>query len=713
MRTHFILSLILFAVVSAAYAATDPLTILQSDASQFEKLDACRLLATSGTTEAIPVLEALLTDEIFSDMARYALEPMPDAEAGAALRRALPLTSDRLRAGVVASLGVRRDRDGLFEIIPLLDSDTEAEVVREAAARSLGRIAAPAGIAVLWETAGRKDLSFALQSALADGLFFAAEALIEQGKAQDARLIYNRVFSLKAFPITTRAAALRGVLLSYGAAPRGLARLRKVLRSEEPAFFAAGLRASQEMKQRKVVAQLLARLLPQLPADRKEAVIAVLGEIGQKTAGTALLKEAEEGSTVLRVAAINAAVRIAYKPVLPLLADLINDEDADLARAARNGIAYFPKNRGNATLRALLDSEDVVERQIAVELLGKGGLPTPAALLLEIAENDADEGVRLTALKGLRPYIDLPHADQLLRHLKEARSEGERNAAEEGLRQLCEQKKNFDNVTLEITQAVYGDLPSGPQKDVTEKFQQLLESGVGAVDANNANFGDTAPDVPKQLQVDYLIDGAPARQLLAEGQVFLRPGAETIPALVDPLCAELSQNDGEVQLALLRLLTVTASRKAFDAVLALTISENEALQDAARRAIADWPDGIALPVLMDWIKDPGLASLRARTFRGAVRLLMLGQNDPEGLCSSYAELVKQSVSSEERKLILSGLSKVGHACALMLTLDLLNDETIRDEALQAATTIAPKLRSTPADLEALERARAIIKLPES
>ncbi|MDI9443880.1 MAG: hypothetical protein QM844_06905, partial [Planctomycetota bacterium] len=75
-------------LLAAAASAADEaqlIAVLQSDAGQKEKADACRELAHVGTRRAVPALAALLDDEKLSHMARYALEPIPDPAASAAL----------------------------------------------------------------------------------------------------------------------------------------------------------------------------------------------------------------------------------------------------------------------------------------------------------------------------------------------------------------------------------------------------------------------------------------------------------------------------------------------------------------------------------------------------------------------------------------------------------------------------------------------------
>ena len=60
--------------------------MLQSDAPHKDKADACRRLGVIGTGQCVPVLAGLLGDEKLAHMARYGLEPIPDASVDEALR---------------------------------------------------------------------------------------------------------------------------------------------------------------------------------------------------------------------------------------------------------------------------------------------------------------------------------------------------------------------------------------------------------------------------------------------------------------------------------------------------------------------------------------------------------------------------------------------------------------------------------------------------
>jgi hypothetical protein len=122
--------------VKAAEAAA--LAVLASEAGVHEKARACQELAVVGGPAAVPALASLLDQEHLADYARSGLEAIPDPSAGEALRKALPRLKGRLLAGVVNSLGVRRDAAAVPELQKLA-LNPQSGVAAEALA-SLGMI---------------------------------------------------------------------------------------------------------------------------------------------------------------------------------------------------------------------------------------------------------------------------------------------------------------------------------------------------------------------------------------------------------------------------------------------------------------------------------------------------------------------------------------------------------------------------------------------
>jgi HEAT repeat protein len=119
-------------------AAVAALAVLSSEAGVHEKARACQELAVVGGAESVPALSQLLSHEVLADYARSGLETIVDPSAGEALRRALGTLQGRNLAGVVNSLGVRRELAAVPELQQLA-LDTKRGVAEEALA-SLGMI---------------------------------------------------------------------------------------------------------------------------------------------------------------------------------------------------------------------------------------------------------------------------------------------------------------------------------------------------------------------------------------------------------------------------------------------------------------------------------------------------------------------------------------------------------------------------------------------
>jgi HEAT repeat protein len=154
-----------------------------AESTFFEKAKACQRLAVVGTKAAVPALGPLLSDAKLAHYARFALEPIPDREADKTLRKAMERLSGRLRAGVIASIGQRKDPKAVKPLSKLLH-DADAEVAA-AAAFALGKIA-------------NKDAAKRLEKgirkhptpALAHAGLACADALTSSGDARHARPLY-------------------------------------------------------------------------------------------------------------------------------------------------------------------------------------------------------------------------------------------------------------------------------------------------------------------------------------------------------------------------------------------------------------------------------------------------------------------------------------------------------------------------------------------
>lgn len=176
-------------LVSATEQEDQYIAVLKSDAPFKEKADACRELGRIGSVKAVEPLAALLTDEKLSHMARYGLEPNPDPSVNAALRDALAKVNGKLKAGVIGSLGVRRDQEAVPALVALLkDADL---VIACAAARALGSIGSRESVMALMDALENGPAEIRL--GVCEGLFRSAEGLVANDRKEIALRLYDRL----------------------------------------------------------------------------------------------------------------------------------------------------------------------------------------------------------------------------------------------------------------------------------------------------------------------------------------------------------------------------------------------------------------------------------------------------------------------------------------------------------------------------------------
>lgn len=184
--------------------------ILGAGPSRAAKEYACRKLMVIGTAASVPALAGLLGDKDHSHMARFALERIEAAEAGAALRTALDAVQGNLKCGMVSSLASRRDAASVPALAKLLAGDVTIAV---AAAEALGTIGTPEALAVLAAAdplaAGGKG------RAVVDARLACAEKLLAAGMRAEAKAVYQSLAdAARGKPAARRieVAATRGIL---------------------------------------------------------------------------------------------------------------------------------------------------------------------------------------------------------------------------------------------------------------------------------------------------------------------------------------------------------------------------------------------------------------------------------------------------------------------------------------------------------------------
>jgi HEAT repeat protein len=429
--------------------------VLQSDAPPFNKAQACQRLALIGTKEAVPALAALLADEKLSSYARFGLEPIPDPSVDDALRDALGKLHGRLLAGVINSIGVRRDVKAVNALAKLA-SDPASEVA-PAALAALGQIATFEATETL-QRALASD-SAAVRDAAADGCLVSVERLLPQNKREESIRLCDAVRRANV-PQQLRVAATRGAILARQSA--GLPLLLEQLKADDNDMFGVAIRTSRELPGGDVTRSLIAEL-DRLPPARQVLLIGAIGDRQDAAALPAIRTRATDGPREIRLAALHVLGQMGDVSAVTVLLETAVSGDPVLARAAQTSLTKLHGPAVDAaivsTLGGTYQGTDLICRngpQGASHKLGPSpfsrGDPKARALLLDLvaqhaiasalpavlkAADDPNEQIRLAAIKTLGRIIGLKEMAILTNRLLAAKSPQETAAVQETLKVAC------------------------------------------------------------------------------------------------------------------------------------------------------------------------------------------------------------------------------------------------------------------------------------
>jgi HEAT repeat protein len=183
--------------------------VLQADAPPPAKDYACRKLSLIGSRACVPVLAGLLLDKDVGNAARGALEVIPGPEARRALRESLSRLEGVAKAGVINSLGARREIESAPVLMDLV-SDPDL-VIATAAAWALGSFGNASAARTLQKVPS--EIANSMRMAIADALLGCAERLLKAENRAEAVALYRSLADASQ-PKHVQLAARRGLLMA-------------------------------------------------------------------------------------------------------------------------------------------------------------------------------------------------------------------------------------------------------------------------------------------------------------------------------------------------------------------------------------------------------------------------------------------------------------------------------------------------------------------
>jgi len=419
-----------------ARAATERrlLAVLETGATADAKRFVCRQLRLIGTAASVPALAKLLDDKALSHMARFALEPMSDPAAGAALREAMGRLDGERLIGVVNSLGRRRDEKAVGALVKLLGAKDVP--VAAAAAAALGKVGGADAAEALADARAKAPPK--LKPVVTDAWLLCADRMVEAGRRQEAAAVYEKLYAPDE-PAPVRIAALRGLVAAGGAdaAPR----LVELLKGDDARLRATAVRCVREVEG-PAATKAFASALPSLSPSEQVLLLEALAARADPVAAPAVLKAAGHENEEVRVAAVKALAPLGGKAAVgPLLA--LATGDGKVADAARGSLARLRgKGVDESLLKRLSTADDAAARVELIRALGLRRTDAAAGALLKAA-GDENASVRGAAIEALGRVAGRKELDKLVALLVAA-PEDQRATAEKAVLAACSRISDKD-----------------------------------------------------------------------------------------------------------------------------------------------------------------------------------------------------------------------------------------------------------------------------
>lgn len=380
----------------------------------------CRQLSLIGTAASVPALAELMRRSETFEMARYALERIPSPAADEALRKAVAGTSGKMKAGVIDSLGRRRDARAVAVLKPLLTSTDAA--VADSAATALGQIGSAQAAKALGTARGK--VPAALKARISEAYVRCAERMAESGDKAGAIQIYKQLIGAPEDPMI-RIAALGG--LAAAAGKDAVPSLAEAIVSENPKVQAASIRFLNRVPGPEATA-VLVRAYEGLPTAAQVVAVSALADRGDVSARPLVVDAASGGVAEVRAAALAALAKLGDGSTLGLLAEAAAMREGREQAAARESLYRL---RGADVDSAIVKGVSSAAGNARVELIraaGERGLAAATEALIASAR-DADREVRRESVRALRGTAAPAHAQALLDLLPAAQGTAERREA--------------------------------------------------------------------------------------------------------------------------------------------------------------------------------------------------------------------------------------------------------------------------------------------
>jgi len=407
--------------------------------------------------------------------------------------------------------------------------------------------------------------------------------------------------------------------------------------------------------------------------------------------------QADKWPAHVRLGAFVGLLGAGGEPAVARAVAAIKGNDAAMRSAAIASVSKLKGDEVGMRLAAVLGKLPADPKALLIGALGDLGDTAVRPTIVKAAADDNPQ-VRMAAIRALGKIGDVSCVKVLSKVVVEGKTDAEKQAAVNSMHGL-----KGDKVNAAIVASVKAAPAAARVRLIEALITRKANEAVGDL-AKEAKGPEAAVRLAALKALGWIGEPKDLPVLIA---LAVKPADETAGAAAERSIVQVSRkitdetaradavlealkNVGSLSAtcSLLRVLGGIGNAKAFAVVNPALKAKNAEVQDAAVRALADWPDSRALDALLGVIKTTDNNKHSVFAMRGCVRILTLGDCTVERTLAGYGELIKASKGPEDKRLVLAGLGRVADPAALSVVRPFLFDKDVKAEAEFATVGIA-------------------------
>lgn len=452
------------------------------------------------------------------------------------------------------------------------------------------------------------------------------------------------------------------------------------------------------------VATLRGALKNESPAVRNAAaqglVLAAEGlmKAGQQSAAAQIYDEARGAEVPVQrqLEATRGAILARGEAGIPLLVEQLRSDNKKFVQLGLGTARELPGAQVAAALVKELETASPERAPLLIYALADRKELVDAPAIFRAAV-EGDDSIQLAAIKVLA-RADAP---QRIDALLQAAADDNADVARAAATALADmQGTRVNGHLVELLPAANGkqlavllNLVGKRRLEATDAVTKALAHDDAAVrQAALAAFGETV----KPAQLPLLVKECVAARDEADGKVAwraLKSAAVRMPdreACAQQLAAALAGADADDQAQLVDVLGAVGGKQAIDAMAGVMQQGSDAVLDAGTRALGNWMEVDAAPVMLELAKNVKGDKYQVRALRSYIRLARQFKMSDAARAEMCEKALDAATRNDERELVFAVLERYPNEHSLRVAKAATAQPELKERAVRVAEAIEQK-----------------------